>query len=124
MALIIRPPNSVLKPAGAAGAASVRNSATVREKPSVQEYASVQESADEGLRRIPEQSMRLKVEMTLNAATAKRFRETAERLTHLNAGDDGLLAAVVLLRIADSYDRAAKAANPLPIAQLNAENDE
>jgi len=69
--------------------------------------------------------MRLKVEMTLNAATAKRFRETAERLTHLNAGDDGLLAAVVLLRIADSYDRAAKAANAsLPIDQLNAENDE
>jgi hypothetical protein len=44
--------------------------------------------------------MRLKVEMTLNAATAQRFKETAERLTNMNLGDDGMLAAVVLLRIA------------------------
>ena len=35
--------------------------------------------------------MRLNVEMTLTAATAKRFKETAERLANLNLGDDGLL---------------------------------
>ena len=52
--------------------------------------------------------MRIKVEMTLNADTAKRFRETAERLANMNLGDDGLLAAAVLLRIAENYGRAAK----------------
>jgi hypothetical protein len=67
--------------------------------------------------------MRLKVDMTLNAATAQRFRETAERLAHYDIGDDGLLAAAILLRIADSYDRAA-AGQSLPVDQLNAENDE
>ncbi len=47
--------------------------------------------------------------MTLNANTARRFRETAERLANMKLGDDGLLAAAILLRIADNYERAAKA---------------
>lgn len=47
--------------------------------------------------------------MTLNANTAQRFKETAERLAKMNLGDDGLLAIAVLLRIADNYERAAKA---------------
>jgi hypothetical protein len=69
--------------------------------------------------------MRLNVEMTLTAATAQRFRETAERLANLNLGDDGLLAATVLLRIAQSYERAANAASQsVPVEGLNAENDE
>jgi hypothetical protein len=50
--------------------------------------------------------MRLKIDMTLTAATAQRFRETAERLANMNLGDDGLLAAAVLERIATSYDAA------------------
>jgi hypothetical protein len=69
--------------------------------------------------------MRLNVEMTLTAATAQRFMETAERLANLNLGDDGLLAATVLLRIAQSYERAANVASQsLPVDRLNAENDE
>jgi hypothetical protein len=69
--------------------------------------------------------MRLNVEMTLTAATAQRFRETAERLSSMNLGDDGLLAATVLLRIAKSYERAADVASQsLPVEGLNAENDE
>jgi hypothetical protein len=69
--------------------------------------------------------MRLKVEMTLNAATAQRFRETAERLSNMSLGDDGMLAAVVLTRIVQSYEREAKAANrSVPVESLNAENDE
>ena len=64
--------------------------------------------------------MRLKVEMTLNANTAQRFRETAERLANMNIGDDGLLAAAVLLRIAENYERAAKAVPPpIPPYALN-----
>jgi hypothetical protein len=69
--------------------------------------------------------MRLKIDMTLNAATAQRFRETAERLTNMSLGDDGMLAAVVLMRIAQSYERAASGASQaLPVERLNAENDE
>lgn len=69
--------------------------------------------------------MRLKVEMMLNAATAQRFKETAERLTIMSLGEDGLIAATVLLRIAQSYERAAgEASHALPVEQLNAENDE
>jgi hypothetical protein len=69
--------------------------------------------------------MRLKVEMTLNAATAQRFKETAERLATMNIGDDGLLAATVLLRIAANYDRAAtEAGKSITVDKLNAENDE
>ncbi|RTL81881.1 MAG: hypothetical protein EKK29_17155 [Hyphomicrobiales bacterium] len=49
------------------------------------------------------------IEMTLNSNTAERFKETAERLANMNLGDDGLLAVTVLLRIADNYERAAKA---------------
>ena len=52
--------------------------------------------------------MRLKVEMTLNAATAQRFKEVAERLASMNLGDDALLAAAVLLRISKSYEQASE----------------
>ncbi len=52
---------------------------------------------------------RLTIEMTLNANTAQRFKETAVRLANMNLGEDGLLAVAVLLRIADNYERAAKA---------------
>jgi hypothetical protein len=71
--------------------------------------------------------MRRNVEMTLNANTAKRFRETAERLANMNLGDDGLLAATVLLRIAASYERAATIVSngdTIPVEQLNATNNE
>jgi hypothetical protein len=69
--------------------------------------------------------MRLNVEMTLTAPTAQRFKETAERLANLNLGDDGLLASAVLMRIAQSYERAANVASQsLPVEGLNAENDE
>jgi len=50
--------------------------------------------------------MRLNVEMTLNAETAQRLRETAERLAAMNLGDDGLIAATVLMRIAKNYQTA------------------
>jgi hypothetical protein len=66
--------------------------------------------------------MKLKIEMTLTAETAQRFRETGERLTSL--GDDGLLAAIVLLRIVESYERAVTEASQSILAEsLNAEND-
>ncbi len=52
--------------------------------------------------------LRLTIEMTLNANTAQRFKETAERLANMNLGEDGLLAVAVLLRIAANYERAAK----------------
>ena len=55
--------------------------------------------------------MRHKVEMTLNAETAERFQEIATRLASL--GDDGMLAATVLLRIVESYERAAVEASPI-----------
>jgi hypothetical protein len=67
--------------------------------------------------------MRLNVEMTLSAETAQRFRDVAERLGHSDHDEDGLFAAAILLRIADSYDRAA-AGQSLAVDQLNAENDE
>jgi hypothetical protein len=67
--------------------------------------------------------VKLKVDMTLNAETAKRFKETAKRLAGL--GDDGLLAAAVLLRIAENYERAAvEASQSIAVENLNAENDE
>jgi hypothetical protein len=50
--------------------------------------------------------MRLNVEMTLNAGTAQRLRETAERLAAMNLGEDGLIAATVLMRIAKNYQTA------------------
>jgi hypothetical protein len=69
--------------------------------------------------------MKLKVEMTLTAETAQRFRETGERLATMSLGDDGLLAAVVLMRIAADYERAAAEAGQLiPLDELSAENDE
>jgi hypothetical protein len=54
-------------------------------------------------------AMKLKVEMTLTAETAQRFRETGERLAAMSLGDDGLLAAVILMRIAADYERARRA---------------
>jgi hypothetical protein len=67
--------------------------------------------------------MKLKVDMTLNAETAERFQEVATRLVGL--GDDGIFAATVLLRIVESYERAAvEASRTLPVENLNAENDE
>jgi hypothetical protein len=59
--------------------------------------------------------MKLNVEMTLNAETARQLRETAERLAKAELGTDGLLAATVLMRIARNYEIAvekALAANP------------
>jgi hypothetical protein len=67
--------------------------------------------------------MKLKVEMTLNAETAERFQEVATHLVGL--GDDGIFAATVLLRIVESYERAAvEAGRTLSVENLNAENDE
>jgi hypothetical protein len=69
--------------------------------------------------------VRLKVEMTLNAATALRFKETAERLANLDLGDDGLLAATVLLRIAQSYEREANiASQSSSVEPLNSSNND
>lgn len=70
--------------------------------------------------------MKLKVEMTLTAETAKRLQETGERLAVMNLGDDGMLAAAILMRIAADYERAreAKDAGIIPLEGLNAENDE
>jgi hypothetical protein len=70
--------------------------------------------------------MKLKIEMTLTAETAQRFRETGERLAAMSLGDDGMLAAVVLMRIAADYERErqAQAAETIPLESLNAENDE
>lgn len=70
--------------------------------------------------------MKLKVEMTLTAETAKRLQETGERLAVMNLGEDGMLAAAILMRIAADYERArkAKAGDTIPLENLNAENDE
>jgi hypothetical protein len=69
--------------------------------------------------------MKLKVEMTLTGETAQKLKETGERLAAMNLGDDGLLAAAVLMRIAANYERAALEASQLfPVENLNAENDE
>jgi hypothetical protein len=70
--------------------------------------------------------MKLKVEMTLTAETAQLLKETGERLAALSLGDDGMLAAAVLIRIAEDYEQArqAKAAGTIPVEQLSAENDE
>ncbi len=70
--------------------------------------------------------MKLKVEMTLTAETAKKLQETGERLAVMNLGEDGMLAAAILMRIAADYERLrqAKAAETIPLENLNAENDE
>jgi hypothetical protein len=70
--------------------------------------------------------MELKVEITLTAETAQRLKETGQRLAALNLGDDGLLVASILMRIAADYERAleANAAGTIPAENLNAENDE
>jgi len=69
--------------------------------------------------------MKLKVEMTLTGETAQKLKETGERLAAMHLGDDGLLAAAVLMRIAANYERAALEASQLiPVENLNAENDE
>jgi hypothetical protein len=70
--------------------------------------------------------MELKVEITLTAETAQRLKETGQRLAALNLGDDGLLVASILMRIAADYERARreKAAGTIPLESLNAENDE
>jgi hypothetical protein len=70
--------------------------------------------------------MTLKIEMTLTAETAKRLQETGERLAFMNLGDDGMLAAVILTRIARNYDRAlhAQKVETIPLESLNAEIDE
>ncbi len=52
--------------------------------------------------------MRITVELTLNEETARKFKETADRLTALDLGEDGVLAAVVLNSIARDYERAAQ----------------
>jgi hypothetical protein len=71
-------------------------------------------------------AMKLRVEMTLTAETAQRLKETGERIAAMNLGDDGMLAAAILMRIAADYERAreAKAAGTIPLESLNAENDE
>jgi hypothetical protein len=66
--------------------------------------------------------MKLKAEMLLTAATAKLFVETAERLA--DQGDDGLLAATVLMRISESYARSLKAQTTESMKNLNAEDNE
>jgi hypothetical protein len=70
--------------------------------------------------------MKLRVEMTLTAETAQRLKETGERIAAMNLGDDGMLAAAILMRIAEDYERAreVKAAGTIPLESLNAENDE
>ena len=70
--------------------------------------------------------MKLRVEITLTAETAQRLKETGERIAAMNLGDDGMLAAAILMRIAADYERAreAKAAGTIPLEGLNAENDE
>jgi hypothetical protein len=70
--------------------------------------------------------VKLKVEITLTAETAERLREMGERIAVMNLGDDGLLAAAILMRIAADYERArqAKAGDTIPLESLNAENDE
>ncbi len=70
--------------------------------------------------------MKLRVEITLTAETAQRLKETGERIAAMNLGDDGMLAAAILMRIAADYERAreAKAGGTIPLESLNAENDE
>lgn len=70
--------------------------------------------------------MKLKVEMTLTAETAKRLQDTGERLAVMDLGDDGMLAAAILMRIAADYERLrrAQAAETIPLENLTAENDE
>jgi hypothetical protein len=70
--------------------------------------------------------MELKVEITLTAETAQRLKETGQRLAALNLGDDGLLVASILMRIAADYERARreKSSGTIPLESLNAENDE
>ncbi|MGJ0507741.1 MAG: hypothetical protein ACR652_11540 [Methylocystis sp.] len=55
--------------------------------------------------------MKLKVEMTLTGETAQKLQETAERLAGTNLGEDGLLAAAILMRIVASYELAREVAD-------------
>jgi hypothetical protein len=70
-------------------------------------------------------AMKLKVEMTLTAATAQRLKEAGERIAAQDLGEDGMLAAAILMRIAADYERARheKAAGTIPAESLNAENE-
>ena len=70
-------------------------------------------------------AMKLRVEITLTAETAQRLKETGERIAAMNFGDDGMLSAAILMRIAADYERAreAKAAGTIPLENFNAEND-
>jgi hypothetical protein len=69
--------------------------------------------------------MKLKVEMTLTAETAQLLKDTGERLAALDLGEDGMLAAAVLMRIAADYERALEEkAITIPVESLSAENDE
>jgi hypothetical protein len=64
--------------------------------------------------------MKLSVEMTLNAETAQRLRETAERLLEADMGNDGHLAATVLMRIARNYEIAVeKALAAIPVKEAD-----
>ncbi len=54
-------------------------------------------------------AMKLQVQMTLTAETAKRLQEAGERLATMDLGEDGMLAAAVLIRIAADYEQARKA---------------
>jgi hypothetical protein len=47
--------------------------------------------------------------MTLTAATAQKLKETGERIAVMNLGDDGMLAAAILMGIAADYERAREA---------------
>jgi hypothetical protein len=53
--------------------------------------------------------VKVTIEMTLSAETAQRFKEAAKRLAVMDIGDDGMLAALVLERIAADYERAVEA---------------
>lgn len=76
-----------------------------------------------------ELGVKLKVEMTLTGETAQKLQGPAKRLVGMNLGEDGILAAVVLLRIVASYERArqtagADTAEAISLESLYAENDE
>jgi hypothetical protein len=69
--------------------------------------------------------MKLKVEMTLTAQTAQRLKEAGERIAAQDLSEDGMVAAVILMRISADYERARheKAAGTIPAESLNAENE-
>jgi hypothetical protein len=77
--------------------------------------------------------LKIKVEMTLTGETARKLKETGERLAGMDLGDDGMLAATVLMRISANYERAVEAAGVelkkptqaeriIPLENHNAEN--